>query len=203
MSMADRPEVNRRQRGQNRPRPATNLPTTLGEIVNTVLFVVVVVVLFDMAIPRSLVDGRSMQDTFQNGDRLVVSRLNYLFGQPETGDIVVFNSMNPSEVGVMLIKRVIGAPGDVVEIRDTALYVNGVATEEDYTPEACAASMCPDNRWDLGPDEYFVMGDNRNHSNDSRRFGPVPVSHIVGEVVFRYWPPQSIGIVSHIGYFAP
>lgn len=185
-------------------RPRLRRPHFIGELVRTVIFVFTVTVLFDMAIPRSLVEGRSMNPTFYTDDRLVVSRLNYLFGKPERGDIVVFNSVNPAEFaqGVMLIKRVVGLPGETVELRNQQVYINGIALDEPYINEACDVARCPDMLEQLGANEYFVMGDNRNVSQDSRRFGPVNIDHIVGEAVFRYWTPQGIGIINGHNYNA-
>ena len=179
------------------PRPRLKTPGLLMELAGTVVFVLAVTVLFDLAIPRSLVDGHSMQPTFYGDDRLVVSRVHYLLSPPAQGDIVVFNSLRPSEAarGVMLIKRVIGLPGDVVEIRDRLVYVNGAALDEPYIKEPCQR-RCRDAVWTLGEGEYFVMGDNRNNSNDSRAFGPVPLGNIVGEVIFRYFPLHAIGLIN-------
>ncbi len=167
------------------------------ELVSTVIFVVAVTVLFDLAIPRSLVDGHSMEPTFYGDDRLVVSRIHYLLGEPERGDILVFNSLVPSESqrGVMLIKRVVGLPGETVTLRNQQIYIDGVPLAETYIKEPCGLMRCSDNIWSLGEDEYFMMGDNRNNSRDSRRFGPVPISKIVGQVVLRYWPLPSIGMI--------
>ena len=179
------------------PLPPLQLPSLAYEIASTVIFVIAVTVLFDMAIPRSLVDGHSMEPTFYGDDRLVVSRVHYLLGEPRRGDILVFNSMVPSEAerGVMLIKRVVGLPGERVEIRDAAVFINGAPLPEPYIKEACMLMRCMDNSWTLGESQYFMMGDNRNNSRDSRRFGPVPISKIVGQVIFRYWPPSSIGLL--------
>ncbi len=178
-------------------RPPLLLPGLLREIVGTVVFVIAVTVLFDLAIPRSLVDGHSMEPTFYGDDRLVVSRIHYLVGSPERGDILVFNSLVPSEAerGIMLIKRVVGLPGETVELRDQQIYVDGEALTEAYIKETCGTMRCADQRWVLGQDEYFMMGDNRNNSRDSRRFGAVPINKIVGQVVFRYWPLATIGII--------
>ena len=183
---------------QELPRPKLKMPGMVMETVSTIVFIIAVTVLFDLAIPRSLVDGHSMEPTFYGDDRLVVSRVNYLIGSPQRGDILVFNSLVPSEAerGIMLIKRVVGLPGDTVEIRDQKVYVNGDALDEPYTLEPCEINRCRDDSWTLGSDEYFVMGDNRNNSRDSRRFGPVPITKIVGQVVFRYWPLPSIGVIT-------
>lgn len=175
-------------------RPSLNTSGWFGELIRTAVFVLVVTVLFDLAIPRSLVDGRSMEPTFEDAERLVVSRLHYLFGQPARGNIVVFNSVERPN-GDMLIKRIIGLPGETVEIRDSRVYINGAVLDEPYIKELCIPARCQDAVWELGPDEYFVMGDNRNGSSDSRKFGPVPADHLVGEVVFRYWPLHRFGLV--------
>lgn len=193
------------QKPKPQAKPRLRTSSFLGEVLRTILFVVVVTVLFDMAIPRSLVDGRSMQPTFEDGERLIVSRVHYLVGMPERGDIIVFNSMNPTEFeqGIMLIKRVIGLPGESVEFRDQQVYIDGVLLEEPYIKEACQEYRCPDEVIELGAGEYFVMGDNRNNSQDSRRFGAVPFDHIVGRVIFRYWPIPRIGVLSHHDYDLP
>ena len=180
------------------PRPKLKTPGLLVELISTVAFVIAVTVLFDLAIPRSLVDGHSMEPTFYGDDRLVVSRAHYLLGSPRRGDILVFNSLRESEVarGVMLIKRVIGLPGETVEFRDQKIHINGQALEEPYIKDEACRRRCLDQTWELGENEYFMMGDNRNNSNDSRAFGPAPLSKIVGRVVFRYFPPQGIGFIT-------
>ena len=181
------------------PRPRLKTPGLLLEIISTLVFVIAVTVLFDLAIPRSLVDGHSMEPTFYGDDRLVVSRVHYLLGEPQRGDIIVFNSLVPSEAerGIMLIKRVIGVPGQTVELRHQNVYVDDSPLDERYILEPCriSNSRCRDKIWELGEDEYFVMGDNRNNSKDSRVFGPVPIQNIVGQVVFRYFPLNSIGLI--------
>lgn len=180
------------------PRPRLKIPGLLREIASTVVFVIAVTVLFDLAIPRSLVDGHSMQPTFFGDDRLVVSRVHYLLGQPQRGDILVFNSLKDSELqnGVMLIKRVIGLPGETLEFRDEKVHINGEPLDEPYTLQEICRRRCQDRSWQLGEDEYFMMGDNRNNSNDSRSFGPVPLEKIVGQVIFRYWPLASVGLIA-------
>jgi len=181
-------------------RPRLRLPGIIDEIIRTVIFIVVVTVLFDMAVPRSLVDGRSMQPTFEDSERLIVSRLHYLVTLPDRGDIIVFNSVDLNDPDVMLIKRVIGLPGDTVRFTDQNVYVNDILLDEPYILEACSEFRCEDAVTVLGEGEYFVMGDNRNNSQDSRRFGPVPISHIVGRVVFRYWPPERVEVIEHQNY---
>lgn len=162
------------------------------------VFIVAVTVLFDLAIPRSLVDGQSMEPTFYHDDRLMISRMNYLVDSPQRGDIVVFNAVDPNDaaLGIMLIKRVVGLPGETIELRDQQIWINNILLDEPYINEACADYNCPDKIWQLGDDAYFVMGDNRNHSKDSRSFNAVPFDHIVGQVIFRYWPPSNFGVIT-------
>lgn len=187
---------------QDKLRPTLHRVGFIEEALRTIVFVLVVTVLFDMAIPRSLVEGRSMEPTFQTGDRLIVSRINYMLNQPQRGDIVVFNSINLRErsEGVMLIKRVIGLPNEIVEFRNGTLYIDGVAKNEPYIYEACRTFGCPDGVWYLNDIQYFVMGDNRNNSQDSRRFGPITIHDIVGEALFRYWPPEKFGVIDGLNY---
>ncbi len=190
----------RRLGAAQRPRPRIRMMGFYDEVLRTLLFIVVVTALFDLAIPRSLVDGRSMEPAFEDADRLVVSRVHYLFGDPERGQVAVFNSMDASEPDVMLIKRIIGLPGDVVRFRETRVYINGIYLDEPYIREACRVSRCPDDEWQLDQDQYFVMGDNRNNSRDSRIFGPVARDHIIGQVMARYWPPARFGFIFGWGY---
>jgi len=148
---------------------------------------------------RFIVHGPSMESSFFEDDYLIVSRLSYALGEPTYGDVVVFHF--PGNTDQDYIKRVIGLPGDIVEIRDTLVYVNDTVVDEPYINEPCTPSNCRDNVWTLADDEYFVMGDNRNRSSDSRRFSqPVKRKHIVGEVVLRYWPPEAWGIIGNINY---
>jgi signal peptidase I len=163
----------------------------------TAVLVLAIYSLVNLSSARYMVQGQSMFPNFDDDQVLYVSRLNYLLGQPERLDIVVFHY--PNDPKEDYIKRVIGLPGDIVEIRDAHIYVNNTALNEPYINELCEPRRCADNRWDLAPDEYFVMGDNRNHSSDSRVFGPVKRDLIVGEVLVRYWPPQDWGIVTQIG----
>ena len=168
----------------------------MREIIDMLVFAIAVFTLFELAMPRSIVDGRSMEPNFVSGQRLVISRVHYWLGDPDRGDIIVFNSPNPrTEDESALVKRVIGLPGDIIEFRDQVLYINGEVWDEPYINEPCSKYRCADESWELGPDEFFMMGDNRNVSNDSRKFGPVPRENVVGEVLFRYWPVQEFGVV--------
>ena len=142
------------------PRPRLKRPGFVNELIRTVIFVVAATVLFDMAIPRSLVEGRSMQPTFEDGERLVVSRLHYLSDRPTRGEIVVFNSINPAEAerGVMLIKRVIGMPGETVSFDAGDVYIDGVLLDEPYITQVCVRFNCQEGDYVLAEGEYFEIG---------------------------------------------
>lgn len=182
------------------PRPTLHLRGLGREILDTLILIAAIYTLVNLATGRYVVDGASMQPNFATGQVLIVSRVHYLLTDPARGDIIVFHPPGHSDSESPYIKRVIGVPGDTVEIRDTLVYVNGELLNEPYINEPCASS-CRDNVWELGPDEYFVMGDNRNHSSDSRGFRtPVRRQDIIGQAFIRYWPPQDWGIVDHIAY---
>jgi len=193
MTTADRAEIT----APPLPRPKLNRTGFLREIIDTLVLIAAIYALVNLATVRFFVDGPSMEPTFYTGQRIIVSRVHYLLGQPQRGEIMVFDSPEASPDDPPLIKRVIGLPGDSVQIRDQKVYINGVELNEPYINEACNSNRCRENTWELGPDQYFVMGDNRNHSNDSRAFGPVDRSRIIGEAVVRYWPPSDWGIIIH------
>lgn len=174
------------------PRPRLKRVGTLREIINSLFFIAVALIFSEMAFPRSSIDGPSMEPTLFTGQNLLISRLHYLFGDIQRGDIAVFDPPNAKEE--MLIKRVIGIPGDTIEMRNQEVYLNGEKLNEPYFVNApCMAMHCPDETWTLGPDEYFFMGDNRNRSNDSRAFNQITRDRIVGKALFRYWPPDKFG----------
>jgi signal peptidase I len=147
------------------------------------------IVTFGFQIAR--VDGLSMSPTLEDRDRLIVNKLVYELGDPRPGDIVML--YYPPSPEKMFVKRVIAQPGDTVQIVDGRVYVNDIPLHDDYVPEEFRSHD------DLGPEVvkpgyYFVMGDHRNNSLDSRHWGPVPKKYIVGKVKFRWWPLQEAKI---------
>lgn len=133
-----------------------------------------------------MVDGTSMQPGLNNNQYVLVNKLAYLFHAPERGDVIVFHW--PVDTNKDLIKRVIGLPGDVIVIDSTTDRVDGVLLNEPYIK---APANPAGNRWVVPPNDYFVMGDNRQVSDDSRDWGFVPKSYIIGRAVFVYWPLNS------------
>jgi signal peptidase I len=147
------------------------------------------IVTFGFQVAR--VDGLSMAPTLEDHDRLIVNKLVYEIGEPRPGDIVMlYYPLNPEK---MFVKRVIAREGDTVRIVDGRVYVNDVPLHDDYVP----AEFRSHDDW--GPQViqqgyYFVMGDHRNNSSDSRHWGPVPKKYIVGKVKVRWWPLQDARI---------
>lgn len=180
------------------PRPRLQRFGLLREIIELIVLVGAIYALVNLVTVRFIVHGPSMESTFFEDQFLIVSRVNYLIGEPQRGDVVVFHF--PGDPEQDYIKRVIGLPGDTVEIRDTQVYVNDEVLDEPYINEPCSSGSCQDDTWEIAPDAYFVMGDNRNHSSDSRSFDAIPRENIVGEVVIRYWPPEDWAIVNRINY---
>jgi signal peptidase I len=134
----------------------------------------------------------SMNPTLEIGDRVFVNKFVYRTSEPERGDIVVFRSTEGGNED--LIKRVVGLPGDTVEVRDGALFVNGEPREEPYLNK-----RFPDSGFygpaTVPPNHLFMMGDNRANSRDSRFFGPVPFENIEGEAFIMFWPPSHVGLL--------
>lgn len=137
------------------------------------------------------VTGQSMEPTTRNGDLLLVTTVPFA---PSHGDIVILGLLGDAGRVDDIIKRVIGLPGDTIELRDGAVYVNGEKLAEPYLPgDSFTETGRARTSWRLGPDEYFVLGDNRAHSSDSRYFGPFPASALRARPLYRYWPLDRIG----------
>jgi len=138
------------------------------------------------------VKGASMEPNFYDHEYLIIDELSYRFTPPERGQVVVFRyPHNPQEY---FIKRVIGLPGETVQIKDGNIWIfnadfpNGFVITEDYLPDDLVTYGQSDEKVAVGQDEYFVLGDNRNASKDSRNFGPVSKNFITGKVLLRGWP---------------
>ncbi|QLE55553.1 signal peptidase I [Nostoc sp. TCL26-01] len=149
-----------------------------------------------IAEPR-YIPSESMVPTLYEGDRLVVEKVSYHFQPPTTGDIVVFQP--PTELqrrgypkDQAFIKRVIGTPGEVVSVANGRVYLNGQPLLEDYIAEPPNQPFLPVK---VPENQFFVMGDNRNNSNDSRYWGFLPKENIIGRAVFRFWPLERVGTI--------
>ena len=163
--------------------------------------VLIAVVLIVFIYQPVKVEGTSMMPTLTNDDRIFINKFTYEFGlgDIQRGDTVVF--WYPYDRNKSYIKRVVGLPGDRVRIESGQVYVNDRALVEDYVPEAykdagswpVPAPGQPVRDQEVPPKDYFVLGDNRSSSSDSRSWGYVPRENIYGKAVFVYWPPDKMG----------
>ena len=138
------------------------------------------------------VSGSSMQPGLTDGQRVLVNKFAYLRKSPQRGDVIVFH--NPQNSSEDLIKRVIGLPGDQINVMDGQVMVNGRALDEPYI----AALPRYSGQWTVPQGELFVLGDNRNDSSDSHAWGSLPVENVIGKAVLIYWPPTDWNLIEHI-----
>jgi signal peptidase I len=207
---------------QPRARP-TGRRLVLWDILETVVLALVLFVAIREVILNYRVDGSSMEPTLHNGEMLIVNRRAYMhvslqhllgwvpsigqdvngewypFGPPQRGDIIVFYP--PGNSSEPYVKRIIGLPGEHIAIHDGAVYINGQRLIEPYLDAPTLwRGVALDHDYVVPPGYVFVLGDNRNNSSDSRIFGAVPMSSIVGKAWITYWPPDEIKILSHPAY---
>lgn len=144
------------------------------------------------------VQGDSMENNFFNGEYILTEKISYKFKDPKRGEVVIFRA--PDKPDKDYIKRVIGLPGEKMQIVNGNIYINGAGLEENYEPinlRISAGNFLREGKvFTIPPDSFFVMGDNRAHSSDSREFGPVLKEAIIGRAFFRFWPLSRIGIIS-------
>ncbi|HQU08059.1 MAG: signal peptidase I [Parcubacteria group bacterium 21-54-25] len=174
------------------------------DIVTFVLLVVVVVVPIRLFVAQPfVVDGSSMLPTFQNGNYLIVDELTYDFSKPQRGDVIVFRY--PGDPSIFYIKRIIGLPNETITIKNGQVTITEPdgASQTLKEPFISAKDMAYNIKRTLGPTQYFVMGDNRPESSDSRVWGPLPANDIIGRVFLRLFPPSGFGVFPGKYYFAP
>jgi signal peptidase I len=175
-------------------RPGTRL---MREFVETIALTLLIFLGIKLVVQNFKIQGASMEPTLHDGQFLLVNKLVYQgLGEPQRGDIVVFKAWEQGG-GVEerdFIKRVVGLPGDTLEIRDNSVFVNGQTLGEPYL-EPSNLTTDRIGPITLGPEEYYVMGDNRGNSSDSRTYGPLDQEHIIGKAWLSYWPPGDIGVV--------
>jgi signal peptidase I len=160
------------------------------EVIETIVLTVLMFLVIRFAVQNFNIEGTSMEPSLHDRELILVDKWTYLFRAPARGDVIVFHAPpNPSQD---YIKRVVGIPGDVITIQNTTVIVDGVTLQETY--------VNPDNQGNIydykhinevvPPDDYFVLGDNRKGSSDSRDWGFVPQKNIIGRAAFVYWPLQ-------------
>ena len=164
----------------------------IKDVFETLILAVLLFVGVNIVVARIRVDGESMEPTMASGEYVMVNRLSYRFGTPQRGDIIVFHF--PRDPKEEYIKRVIGLPGDEVEVRNGQVYINGQPLSEPYLE----VKMDYIGSWRIPAGQLFVLGDNRNNSSDSHDWGTVPMDYVVGKAALVYWPPTDWGIVGHV-----
>ena len=170
------------------------LPPTsvfVREILETLLFTFFVIWLVKSATQNFRIIGVSMLPTMHEGQYLIINKLSYMLDEPERGEIIVMHY--PQDRTSNYIKRVIGLPGDTISISNGQVSVNGVVIDEPYIN-----ATTPENQvWDVPEDQFFVMGDNRPNSSDSRRWSYLPRADIIGRAWVVYWPPEDWQLIPH------
>lgn len=131
-----------------------------------------------------MIRGESMEPNFQSNDLLIVSKFAYAADDPQRGDVIVFHAED--EQNRDFLKRIIGLPGEQVMMESGQIYINGLLIGEPYIHELCTRRVCRNREWFLSENEYFVLGDNRNISQDSVDFGPIHRDQIIGRAWLRY-----------------
>lgn len=163
----------------------------LRDLLGTILPAIVIALLIHAFLAQATrVYGQSMEPNLHTNERLVVEKLSYRFHGPRRGDVVVLR--DPGGSPELLIKRVIGLPGERITIANGSVFVDGVLIEEPYLDQETRGSG---RSWIVPPFTVFVLGDNRSASRDSRIFGPVHLDEILGRALVRYWPPGEVGVL--------
>jgi len=164
----------------------------LVDVLETLLLSVVLFVGINTITARIRVDGDSMDPTLATGEYVIVNRLSYRIGAPQRGDIIVFHFPgNPKEE---YITRIIGLPGDELQVKGGQVYINSQLLNEPYLNVKIGYT----GSWLVPAGQLFVLGDNRNNSSDSHDWGTVPMDYVVGKAILVYWPPLDWGLVGHV-----
>lgn len=192
------------QSGSNPKPPGTvfdNFGAHIVDFIQTlVVFGAIFILIYLFIAQPHKVSGSSMAATFHDGDYIITQKVSYRLGDPQRGDIVVFK--NPRDESQDFIKRVIALPGDIIMVDGTQVYLNNQLLNEPYlspgTPTFGRNFLNDGIEVKAGDNQYFVFGDNREHSSDSREWGPIPKEKIIGKAFFRYFPPKVFGPVKHL-----
>ena len=175
--------------------------STAKEVLDWILYIGIVLILSWLIVTfvgvRTVEDSQSMEPTLQDGNNLIVDKLSYRFRDPKRYEIIVFPYKY--EENTYYIKRIIGLPGETVQVKNGEVYIDGEILGEDYGAEAMEDAGIASDPIELGTDEYFVLGDNRNHSSDSRdpSVGVLRREDLIGRAWIRIYPFDEMGFVVH------
>jgi signal peptidase I len=181
-------------------RKGEALKKALREVIETVILALVIFLGVRAAVQNFVVDGSSMEPSLHDGEVILVNKLAYLFGSPQRGDVVVLRS--PRDPDRDIIKRIIGLPGETVEIKNGKVYIDvfdGRPLEEPYIHGKPRGSMAPTK---IEENHYFVLGDNRARSLDSRQLGLMPKENIIGKAWLALWPISEWGLAPNFPVMA-
>jgi signal peptidase I len=159
------------------------------------------VMMYLFAVQPNMVKGASMEYNFYDGDYILTEKISYRFREPQRGEVIVFKAPNRPDVDY--IKRVIALPNETVKLKDGKIYINDVLLDEAYQPDSETAAgkfLTEGQSFTVPEGSFFVLGDNRLHSSDSREFGTVAFEDIHGRAVWRYWPAARFGSISTPNY---
>lgn len=178
------------------------------DIIQTIVLALsVFVVIYLFLFQPHQVKGNSMYPNFHNGEFLLTDKISYRFGEPRRGDVIIFKappSEPCAEIECEYIKRIVGAPGDIIKVVDGKIYANNQILAELYLPKGFTTSpgsfLRENTEIKIPEDEYLLLGDNRNQSRDGREFGTIPRANIIGKAWLRYWPFNKVGIIRRITY---
>ncbi len=190
------------------PEEKPSFLSIVGDIIETlVVAAAIFVIVYLFLLQPHQVKGASMQPNFHDGEYILTDKISYRFNKPQRGDVIIFKS--PTDPDVDFIKRIIGLPGEKVKISDGKVVVindqnkDGLTLEEPYQingPTSGGKEAPQNTEVKIGSDQYFVLGDNRLESFDSRSWGLLPKKNIIGKAWLRYWPLNKLGFVKHPRY---
>lgn len=183
--------------GESEEKEVSPLREVIGGILCFVMILSMAYLMIVYVGQRTQVSGMSMYPTLNDGDNLIVDKISYRFREPERYDIIVFPFRYKENT--FYIKRIIGLPGEEIQVKDGEVYINGEILGEDYGREPMESAGIAEEPVTLGEDEYFVLGDNRNASSDSRDsdVGIVRGKDFIGRAFFRVWPLTEFGTLKH------
>lgn len=180
--------------------PATSIKNHIVDFIQSIVVIGAIFALIYLFVAQPhKVSGNSMVPTFHNGDYIMTDKVTYRVSQPQRGDIIVLK--NPRDENQDFIKRIIALPGDSIKIEEDQVFINDLLIQELYLPIGILTrpgNFLQDSESIKVPEnQYFVFGDNRNASSDSREWGAITEQEIIGRVIFRYWPPNALGIIQN------
>lgn len=185
-----------------------NIWSYVVDIIETIVVAAAIfVVVYLFLLQPHQVQGPSMRPNFQNGEYILTDKISYRFSKPQRGDVIIFKA--PVDPDVDYIKRIIGLPGERVKISDGKVIIfneanpNGITLQEPYPingPTSGGKEAPQNTEIQIPENNYFVLGDNRIESYDSRSWGPLPKKNIIGKAWLRYWPLSKFGFVKHYKY---